>query len=247
MRIQEINESQDKILKIKQFYNWAIKRLSIKNRPKLHLGNNKDRVDSDRTFGSTTNTGEVWVYVGNRNAADVMRTLIHELVHVKQFEDGTATTDMDEQDHFRVEDEANAVAGRIMREYGKKHVEIYENSGSLQHEVADSLPQAFVIPGLNSSNPYEQYKFGVAIANARGAPGRAADNVPPFADHTLQKDWADNEVIISYDSHIDKIIDSAMKEAGVKGKKRRIGVSGSKESPTVAKGSPVKPFKGFGR
>jgi hypothetical protein len=245
MRLSEI-KSPDKITKIKQCYAWALERLGIEGQPKLKLSNDQTQVDERRTFGSTTSDGNIWVHVGNRNSADVMRTLVHELAHFKQFEDGSATDNMDEQQRLAVEDEANAVAGRLMREYGQQHVEIYESrTGSLQHEVADSLPQAFVIPGLNSSNPYQQYKFGTAIAAARGAEQRKLDDIEPFHDHSLRRDWADNEVVISFDPHIEQIIDAALKDAGVKGGKRRIGAKGSKESPDVPKSSPVKPFKGY--
>jgi hypothetical protein len=56
-----------------------------------------------------------------------MRTLCHELVHFKQFEDGTAANDMDDEQRLAVEDEANAIAGRLMREYGKLDKTIYES------------------------------------------------------------------------------------------------------------------------
>ena len=245
MRLSEIKQS-DKIAKIKKCYSWALKNLGINGRPKLKLSNNLEQVNANRTFGSTTSDGNIWVHVGNRNSADVMRTLIHELAHFKQFEDGSATNDMDEERRLAIEDEANAVAGRLMREYGQDNKDIYESrTGSLQHEVADSLPYAYVIPALSSNNPYEQYKFGTAIAAARGAEQRNLDDIEPFHDHSLQRDWADEEVIISFDPGIDKIIDAAMKDAGIKGGKRKIGVLGSKESQDVPKSSPVKPFKGY--
>lgn len=249
MRINEIHHT-DKIKKIHQCYEWALGRLGISGTPKLRLSNDKSKVESHRTFGSTTSGGDIWVHVGNRNSADVMRTLIHELAHFKQFEDGYASDDMDEQTRQQIEDEANAVAGRLMREYGQQHVDIYEaktpgRTGTIQHEVADSLPQAFVIPGLNSSNPYDQYKFGTAIAAARGKKARDLDGITPFHDHSLRRDWADNEVVISFDPHIDEIIDAALKDAGIKGGKRRIGVKGSYEQDSVDKVSPIKPFTGY--
>lgn len=250
MRLSEIKQSQNQVQKIKQFYDWAIDRLDIKNEPELQLSSDLEQVTSKRTFGSTSSDGRVWVHVGNRNTADILRTLVHELVHVKQFEDGTATNDMDEEDHFRIEDEANALAGRIMREYGKMNSDIYEGrTGSIQHEVADSLPYAYAIPALNSSNAYDQYKFGVAIASARGRKARDDDNLVPFnsENRKLQQDWADNEVIISFDPHVDQLIDDALNAIGKNGPnaKRLIGVKGSKESHDVPKSSPVKPFKGF--
>jgi hypothetical protein len=249
MRLNEIKSTQpSKQQKVKQFADWAIQRLKIKKPPQINYSNDFKRVASHRTFGTTLPTGEVWVYLGNRNAADIMRTLCHELVHVLQFELGTAQVGMSEEQRLAVEDQANALAGRMMRQYGKQHVDIYEGrTGSLQHEVSDSLPQAFVIPELNSSNAYDQYKFAVAIAGARGKLERDKDNITPFnGDHSLQRDWADNMVIISFDPHIEEVIDQALKKVGMTGK-RRIGVSGSRESSDVEARSPVRPFKGYPR
>jgi hypothetical protein len=258
MRITDLETPEDFRQQINAFARWAIKRLEIKSKPRIHISSDKDRVEQYRTFGSTKPTGEIWVYSGDRNTADVMRTLCHELVHYRQFETGSAQPEMDQEEHFRIEDEANAQAGRLMREYGKMHVDIYEGAkhekivsegrtGSLQHEVADSLPQAFSIPALSSNNPYQQYKFGVAIASARGRQKRLDDGIGDFKTGDLDEVFADHEVVISFDPNIGKIIDDALKQIGVSGKKVRIGVEGSKESPDVQHQSPVSSFRGYPR
>lgn len=246
MRLQEITTVKRKVELAREFVSWAIQKLDITGTPKIKYSNNKDNVRQKHTFGTTVPSGDIWVYVGERNTADILRTLCHELVHFKQFEDGTAIETMDQDQTQRIEDEANALAGRMMREYGKHNVEIYEGrTGSLQHEVADSLPQAFVIPELNSGNPYQQYKFGVAIAAARGRQQREFDDIDDFNKSGLDGTFSDSQVVISYDPHIDQIIDGALKNIGVSAKKRRIGVKGSKESSDVDKGSPITPFKGY--
>ena len=75
------------------------------------------------------------------------------------------------------------------------------------------------------------------------------DGIDPFnkENSNLDVDWADNEVVISYDPNIDKIIDSALEAIGKAGPnaKRVIGVKGSKESKDVGKSSPTKPFSGY--
>ena len=128
MRIYEIKQLQSKVDRVKRFAAWAIKELAITGEPKIEYGNDMGRVKTHRTFGSTTSNGAIWTHIGNRNTADIMRTLCHELVHFKQFEDGTATNGMDDEQRLRVEDEANAVAGRLMRAYGKQHEDIYERA-----------------------------------------------------------------------------------------------------------------------
>lgn len=129
MRIQEIKTQQEKVEQIKRFAEWAIDHLEIESPPDIRYGNDLGQVKSKRTFGSTSSTGDIWVHVGNRNTADGMRTLAHELTHHRQFEQGIATNGMDDEQRLEVEDEANAIAGRMMRAYGKQHESIYESKG----------------------------------------------------------------------------------------------------------------------
>jgi Zn-dependent peptidase ImmA (M78 family) len=129
MRISEVNELQSKIKQIKAFADWAIAELKIKGQPDIEYGTDMSRVLKQRSFGSTNSAGKIWTHCSNRNAADAMRTLCHELVHFKQFEDGTATDNMDDEQRLQVEDEANAIAGRMMRAYGKIDKTIYESKG----------------------------------------------------------------------------------------------------------------------
>ena len=123
MRLPEIQAPRLK--KIHDFAQWAISKLSIQGNPKISYSTDKTVVDKNRSFGSTNPTGNIWVYIGDRNTADCMRTLVHELVHYRQFEKGITMPETDE-DRYKIEDQANAIAGRLMRAYGLKHQEIYE-------------------------------------------------------------------------------------------------------------------------
>ena len=67
----------------------------------------------------------MWVYVKNRNMADILRTLAHELVHRKQDEDGRIDYESGETGSD-IENEANAQAGVLLRDYGKIDNGIYE-------------------------------------------------------------------------------------------------------------------------
>lgn len=124
MKLFEI-DNHKKIQELQRFVVWACNKLEIKNTPKISYSDNLEQVESNRTFGSTAPSGNIWTYVGDRTPADVMRTLCHELVHYKQFELGLASELMNSEQKQRIEDVANAMAGRLLREYGKKHVEIY--------------------------------------------------------------------------------------------------------------------------
>lgn len=124
MRLYEFTNKTEKISR--DFIKWVCKKLEIDQEPKIVLDSDKDKVDLHRTFGSTSpGDGSIWVYIDNRNTADSLRTLAHEMVHHKQYLDGVVTSDMDDETKQRIEDEANAIAGRLMREYGKINIHIY--------------------------------------------------------------------------------------------------------------------------
>lgn len=125
MLIREVDQSLNRQAQLDKFCSWACDRLNIQKTPEIRYSNDLGEVESKRTFGSTHPTGEIWVHVGDRTPADIMRTLCHELVHYKQFDVGLATEKMSDKQRQSVEDVANAVAGRLLRDYGKQHSEIY--------------------------------------------------------------------------------------------------------------------------
>ena len=57
----------------------------------------------------------------NRHPMDIFRSVAHELVHHKQNEDGRLGHSSEEgSTGSDIENEANAMAGVVMRHYGKK-------------------------------------------------------------------------------------------------------------------------------
>lgn len=116
-------------------------------------------------------------------------------------------------------------------------------TGTLEPDVARALPAAYVIPELPNQDPYLQYRFGVAMAGAKGAKKRAEDGVTSYSKESI---WGENEIVVSYDPDIEEHIDDALKQMGIKGKKL-ISTPKSEESPDIAHQSPVKPFSGYKR
>jgi hypothetical protein len=150
---------------------------------------------------------------------------------------------MDETQRLKIEDEANAIAGRMLRDYGSQNADIYESKGTLTSEVSDSLPATYIIPELQNQNPYMQYRFMVAMAGAKGKKHRTQDGVPPLDPESI---WGQNEIVISQDPHIDEYIDDALAQIGLKGKKL-ISAQGSTEVPGTGVKSVVQAFKGYPR
>lgn len=121
----KLTESQTST--IGEFIKYSIQNLGIKNPPAgLTLSYNNEEAKQRCSFGTfNPNNNKIWLYVANRNMADILRTLGHELVHRKQDEDGrinmsSGNTGSD------IENEANAMAGVLLRNFGKQNPIIYE-------------------------------------------------------------------------------------------------------------------------
>jgi hypothetical protein len=85
------------------------------------------------------------------------------------------------------------------------------------------------------------------MAGARGQIERTQDSISPY-NFERETPWGENMVVSSYmDGDIEKDIDYAMRETGVEGGKKLISSMKSEEATGVAKGSPVKAFKGYKR
>jgi len=125
-----VNESLDTKVDssiIKEFIKFAIGKLQINKIPEgLTLSYNNDEAKSRHSFGTfDPNNGKIWLYVKNRNMADILRTLAHELVHRKQDEDGRIDYSSGETGS-EIENEANAQAGILLRDFGKQNEKIYQ-------------------------------------------------------------------------------------------------------------------------
>jgi hypothetical protein len=80
--------------------------------------------DGKRSFGMFTGD-EIHVAINGRHPMDVLRTLAHELVHWKQRLEGQ---EMSGEDGSNTENDANAVAGVIMRRFSEKYPEGFVSS-----------------------------------------------------------------------------------------------------------------------
>ena len=119
-------------------------------------------------------------------------------------------------------------------------------TGTIQQDVGRALPGAFKIPALKNQDPYLQYRFGVAIAGAKGAAQRARDDVPAFDGK--ESVFGENEIVVSYDPHVVDYIHDALKAMGMPPSDAvQIGSMASEEAVDVDKRSPVKGFKGYPR
>lgn len=116
-------------------------------------------------------------------------------------------------------------------------------TGSLQQDIALALPGAWKIPALKNQDPYLQYRFGVAIAGAKGAEQRSKDGVPNFEEDDI---FGENEFVVSYDPRTGEYIRDALVSMGLKASDAvQIATMKSEEMPSVVKRSPINSFKGY--
>ena len=110
---------------VNEFVNYCMEYLSV-DRPKLKLINSKDYAYENRSLGGySPSEKKIMVVVHNRNMADILRTIAHEMVHHMQNLDKRLTP-ISGEDGSPDENEANSLAGVIMRKFGRDNPQIYE-------------------------------------------------------------------------------------------------------------------------
>ena len=130
-------ESVDKDSLFEKFMAYACNELQIQNPPTFEV--RYEYGEDQPSFGAyVPSQHHISVNPSNRNIVDVLRTLAHELVHAKQNEMGILQPDSGETGSEH-ENDANAIAGILMRDYGKQNPNIY-NIGML-NEVKEERPK----------------------------------------------------------------------------------------------------------
>ena len=120
-----MTKEEDDVLNISDFVNFAKDLLGIDDDVKVELAFEKTP-DLRTTAYYHNSDHRVKVYVKDRAKIDVMRSIAHELVHHKQNIIGKLTDpEKDGADGSPIENEANALAGVIMRKWGRLHPEDY--------------------------------------------------------------------------------------------------------------------------
>jgi hypothetical protein len=127
--LYENAEKKSKAQTIGEFIKFAKERLSLDKFPfQIRLIKDNEFATTFKSYGGyDPNTDEIFVYVSNRSLPDILRTLAHELVHLKQRETGTVGSYRDGETGSDVENEANAAAGILLRDFGRRNGHIYES------------------------------------------------------------------------------------------------------------------------
>ena len=116
---------QKKLDTIKDFIKFCKKELNIQSLPSIKFIADKSFVEQFRSYGEyDPSENFIKVFYLGRNLADICRSLAHELTHhrqneLKMIEPDSGHTGSD------IENDANAMAGIIMRDYGKLNLNVY--------------------------------------------------------------------------------------------------------------------------
>lgn len=116
----------------------------------------------------------------------------------------------------------------------------------LPSEQADPMRYTYVIPGLSAADPYNNYRFGVAMARARSNAGTdgITNNIPDWTPETA---FGEHGVVVGMNGGIEQVIDQALQMTKTPGGKELVSTPTSTEPKFVDTKSPVKAFKGYPR
>lgn len=114
----------------KDFIQFCCDELGITGDFKCLLCHDRDKNGVKTTAYYRDKDKLVCVYAKNRMLGDVMRSVAHELVHKKQYEDDRIVKPVQDIGG-EIEDEANAVAGQLV----KKYIKTKENGKTLFESV----------------------------------------------------------------------------------------------------------------
>jgi len=129
------NYSPDGIaMNVQQFVSYAAQRLNLQQIPVVSLMPADDNLTSLGKYDVISN--QIFVVVEDRLLADILRTIAHELAHQKQNELGYITNPaIDGATGSRIENNANIIAGILLRDYGKVDNSIYISENIIKCRV----------------------------------------------------------------------------------------------------------------
>lgn len=111
---------------VDKFAEWTAKKLNISEVPNIELSmDTEEAQDNHHTGGHVPGSGNIWVYAKNRNLVDILRTVFHELVHVRQEEIGMIKPGSS-YPGSPIESMADMLAGKYIKIYGEKNHHIFQ-------------------------------------------------------------------------------------------------------------------------
>jgi hypothetical protein len=107
-----------------KFVLFVKNELELDSVPTIKVQNNRDGLKTTANYDYTKENKIIKVCAKNRALVDVCRSIAHEMVHHKQFEQGRLKVQPPDIGG-EIEDEANAKAGQFIKMYSKEDPNIY--------------------------------------------------------------------------------------------------------------------------
>ncbi len=119
-----LNDQQKE--KLTEFIKFVKGELKLKSTPKVVVQNGRKELKTTANYDYTKPEKVIKVNAKNRMLVDVMRSVAHELVHHKQYEDGRLDGPKPPDIGGEIEDEANAKAGQFIKMFAKRDETLYD-------------------------------------------------------------------------------------------------------------------------
>lgn len=128
----------DKMLR--RFVDFTCDHLKIKDTPEIEYKNPDDHGEQPSFGGYAPSNKKIIVMSKNRHPMDIFRTVAHELVHHKQNEDGRLGHSAEEgSTGSDIENEANSMAGIVMRHFGKAFPDTFTSSFVTEETIEEGV------------------------------------------------------------------------------------------------------------
>jgi hypothetical protein len=112
--------------RLNEFVKFVKKELELETVPTIVIKGNRDGLKTTANYDYTKENKIIKVFGKGRMLVDVMRSVAHEMVHHKQYEQGRLEVKPPDIGG-EIEDEANAKAGQYIKMFSKENPDIYED------------------------------------------------------------------------------------------------------------------------
>jgi hypothetical protein len=119
-----LNDQQKE--KLTEFIKFVKGELQLKSTPKVVIQNGRKELKTTANYDYTKSEKVIKVNAKDRMLVDVMRSVAHELVHHKQYEDGRLDGPKPPDIGGEIEDEANAKAGQFIKMFAQRDQTLYD-------------------------------------------------------------------------------------------------------------------------
>jgi predicted chitinase/FMN phosphatase YigB (HAD superfamily) len=200
---QETSTEPELMNVFKDFFPLVMTMLKIDKLPPIKF---KQRVDGEQpSFGGfDMNSGVIYLQIENRHPLDIIRTLAHELVHFRQHQNNRLPADGGKSGS-PYENQANQLAGIIMRRFNQKFPHYFDSPAFTIHEgqhpndpprgpeFKPTMPAGTV--KVDVSDVYDWYKLGQHISNLKGLGKHDFGKGPPSTIISFGSEEEEHEYI----------------------------------------------------